>query len=85
MFNMHFLSGFQVLFQAVEQLVEEKHSEKMTSDQLVWLYSIMITATVVKLALWFYCKSSVNKIVRAYAKVSFYIHHKTSYLALVLA
>ncbi|OMP03389.1 Cation efflux protein [Corchorus olitorius] len=34
----------------------------------VWLYSIMLTATVVKLALWLYCKSSTNKIVRAYAK-----------------
>ncbi|KAG6386488.1 hypothetical protein SASPL_155391 [Salvia splendens] len=38
------------------------------SDQLVWLYSIMLSATAVKLALWFYCKSSGNKIVRAYAE-----------------
>ncbi|OMO73122.1 Cation efflux protein [Corchorus capsularis] len=60
--------GFQVLIQALEQLVEDKPSEKMSSYQLVWLYSIMLTATVVKLALWLYCKSSTNKIVRAYAK-----------------
>ncbi|XP_059278416.1 metal tolerance protein 4-like [Lycium ferocissimum] len=60
--------GFQVLIQAVEKLVENNSPEKMTSDQLVWLYAIMITATVVKLALWLYCRSSGNNIVRAYAK-----------------
>ncbi|XWS52416.1 hypothetical protein CRYUN_Cryun11dG0069100 [Craigia yunnanensis] len=60
--------GFQVLVQAVEQLIEDKPSEKMSSDQLVWLFIIMLSATVVKLALWIYCKSSSNKIVRAYAK-----------------
>ncbi|XP_022754335.1 metal tolerance protein 4-like [Durio zibethinus] len=60
--------GFQVFVQAVEQLIEDEPSEKMSSGQLVWLYSIMLSATVVKLALWIYCKSSSNRIVRAYAK-----------------
>ncbi|XP_009770382.1 metal tolerance protein 4-like [Nicotiana sylvestris] len=60
--------GVQVLIQAVEQLVENKPPEKMTLNQLAWLYSIMLTATVVKLALWLYCRSSGNNIVRAYAK-----------------
>ncbi|KAK3204986.1 hypothetical protein Dsin_019032 [Dipteronia sinensis] len=60
--------GFQVLVQAIEQLIKDQASKKMTSDQLIWLYSIMISATVVKFALWLYCKSSGNKIVRAYAK-----------------
>nr|XP_027190080.1 metal tolerance protein 4-like isoform X1 [Cicer arietinum] len=59
--------GFQVLFTAIKQLIENSPSEKMTSEQLIWLYSIMIFATVVKLILWFYCRSSGNKIVRAYA------------------
>ncbi|KAL2239690.1 metal tolerance protein 4-like [Sesamum indicum] len=76
--------GFQVLVQAVEQLVENKHTEKMTSDQLVWLYSIMITATVVKLALWFYCRSSGNNIVRAYAK-DHYFDVVTNVVGLVAA
>jgi hypothetical protein len=58
-----------VLVQAVEQLIKDEPSEKMTSEQLVWLYAIMLTATGVKLALWFYCRSSGNTIVRAYAKV----------------
>jgi len=64
------LLGFQVLVQAVEQLVENEPGEKMTSEQLIWLYSIMLSTTAVKLALWLYCKSSGNSIVRAYAKVS---------------
>jgi len=64
------LLGFQVLVQAVEQLVENEPGEKMTSEQLIWLYSIMLSATAVKLALWLYYKSSGNSIVRAYAKVS---------------
>ncbi|KAF5819920.1 putative cation efflux protein [Helianthus annuus] len=60
--------GFQVLIQAIEQLIENKPAEKMSSLQLLWLYIIMLTATVVKLALWLYCRSSGNEIVRAYAK-----------------
>lgn len=63
-------SGFQVLVQAVEQLIENDPKPKMTSTQLIWLYSIMLSATVVKLALWLYCRTSGNDIVRAYAKVS---------------
>jgi divalent metal cation (Fe/Co/Zn/Cd) transporter len=61
--------GFQVLIEAVEQLVKNKPGEKMTSEQLIWLYSVMLSATAVKLVLWLYCRSSGNSIVRAYAKV----------------
>lgn len=60
--------GFQVLVQALEQLIKVDPSGKMSSYQLVWLYVIMLTATGVKLVLWIYCRSSRNKIVRAYAK-----------------
>ncbi|PON65164.1 Cation efflux protein [Parasponia andersonii] len=76
--------GFQVFIQAVEQLVKDEPSEKMSSDQLVWLYSIMIFATVVKLVLWVYCKSSGNKIVRAYAK-DHYFDVVTNVVGLVAA
>lgn len=68
-------SGFQVLVQAVEQLIENDPKPKMTSTQLIWLYSIMLSATVVKLALWLYCRTSGNDIVRAYAKVSCWTFH----------
>lgn len=64
--------GFQVLVQALEQLIEDTPSEKMTSEKLIWLYAIMLTATGVKLVLWFYCRSSGNTIVRAYAKVHYF-------------
>eukprot|EP00258_Populus_trichocarpa_P042189 XP_024458208.1 metal tolerance protein 4-like isoform X1 [Populus trichocarpa] len=60
--------GFQILIQAVEQLIQHKPTEKMSSNQLLWLYAIMLSATAVKLALWLYCRSSRNEIVRAYAK-----------------
>ncbi|OIW14104.1 hypothetical protein TanjilG_19483 [Lupinus angustifolius] len=59
--------GFQVLITAVEQLIENSPPERMSYEQLIWLYSIMLTATVVKFILWLYCRSSGNKIVRAYA------------------
>ncbi|XP_057446704.1 metal tolerance protein 4-like [Lotus japonicus] len=59
--------GFQVLITALQQLIEDKPSEKMSAEELIWLCSIMIFATAVKLILWLYCRSSENKIVRAYA------------------
>ncbi|KAK9128527.1 hypothetical protein Syun_017324 [Stephania yunnanensis] len=76
--------GFQVLIQAVEQLVKNEPSQKMTFVQLIWLYVIMITATVVKLALWLYCRSSGNNIVRAYAK-DHYFDVVTNVVGLVAA
>ncbi|XP_057440106.1 metal tolerance protein 4-like [Lotus japonicus] len=59
--------GFQVLITALQQLIEDKPSEKMSAEELIWLCSVMIFATAVKLILWLYCRSSENKIVRAYA------------------
>ncbi|KAM0013804.1 putative cation efflux protein [Helianthus debilis subsp. tardiflorus] len=73
-----------VLIQAVEQLMENKPAEKMSSLQLLWLYIIMLTATVVKLALWLYCRSSGNEIVRAYAK-DHYFDVVTNVVGLVAA
>ncbi|KAG6520150.1 hypothetical protein ZIOFF_017184 [Zingiber officinale] len=60
--------GFQVFVQALERLIENTPSKKMTSTQLIWLYSSMLTATFTKLALWLYCRTSGNNIVRAYGK-----------------
>lgn len=76
--------GFQVLIQAVEQLIKNKPSGKMSSNQLFWLYLIMLTATGVKLLLWIYCRSSRNKIVRAYAK-DHYFDVVTNVVGLVAA
>lgn len=60
--------GFQVLVEAVRELIEDKGSSKMSHSQLEWLYIIMLSATGVKLALWIYCRTSRSEIVRAYAK-----------------
>ncbi|KAL0359353.1 UNVERIFIED_CONTAM: Metal tolerance protein 4 [Sesamum angustifolium] len=76
--------GFQVLIQALEQLIKAEPSEKMGPNQLFWLYVIMLTATGVKLVLWFYCRSSGNKIVRAYAK-DHYFDVVTNVVGLVAA
>jgi divalent metal cation (Fe/Co/Zn/Cd) transporter len=70
-------AGFQVFIQAVEKLIVNEAPDKLNQVQLLWLYSIMIFATVVKLALWFYCRTSGNKIVRAYAKVNILFHFST--------
>ncbi|XP_055801906.1 metal tolerance protein 4-like [Solanum dulcamara] len=76
--------GFQVLVQAVEQLIKDTPLNKMSEEQLCWLYVIMLTATGVKFLLWIYCKSSVNKIVRAYAK-DHYFDVVTNVIGLVAA
>ncbi|KAL4611878.1 hypothetical protein ACB092_08G157700 [Castanea dentata] len=64
--------GFQVLLQAAEELIQDEPSEKLSKSKLIWMCTIMISATVVKLALWIYCKNSENDIVRAYAKDHFF-------------
>ncbi|XP_038878436.1 metal tolerance protein 4 [Benincasa hispida] len=76
--------GFQVLLQAVEQLIQDKPSESLSSEQFIWLCAIMTFATVVKLALWLYCKNSRNDIVRAYAK-DHYFDVVTNVVGLVAA
>ncbi|KAK1393226.1 Metal tolerance protein 4 [Heracleum sosnowskyi] len=76
--------GFQVLIQAVEQLIRDEPSENMNNEKLIWLYTIMLTATGVKLVLWIYCRSSGNRIVRAYAK-DHYFDVVTNVVGLVAA
>lgn len=62
-----------MLIEAVQQLVKGKASQRMTSGQMVWLCTIMLTASGLKLLLWSYCRTSGNKIVRAYAEVQFFL------------
>uniref|UniRef100_A0A3Q7FHG7 Uncharacterized protein n=2 Tax=Solanum lycopersicum TaxID=4081 RepID=A0A3Q7FHG7_SOLLC len=76
--------GFQVLVQALEQLIKDTPLDKMTEEQLCWLYAIMLTATGVKFVLWIYCRSSGNNIVRAYAK-DHYFDVVTNVVGLVAA
>ncbi|KAL7143934.1 hypothetical protein ABFS83_08G224900 [Erythranthe nasuta] len=76
--------GFEVFLQATEQLIKNDPPGKMDSNQLLWVYIIMLTATVVKLVLWVYCRSSENDIVRAYAK-DHYFDVVTNVVGLVAA
>ncbi|GMH20096.1 hypothetical protein Nepgr_021937 [Nepenthes gracilis] len=76
--------GFQVLIEAIAQLIKNEPSAKMTSQQLIWLNAIMLTATAVKLVLWIYCRSSKSKIVHAYAK-DHYFDVVTNVVGLVAA
>ncbi|KAK8957455.1 Metal tolerance protein 4 [Platanthera zijinensis] len=76
--------GFQVLVQTIEKLIANETPIKMNSEQLVWLHSIMLFATVVKLALWLYCRTFRNKIVRAYAE-EHYFDVITNIVGLVVA
>ncbi|KAL8456265.1 hypothetical protein ACS0TY_034470 [Phlomoides rotata] len=76
--------GFQVLIQALEELIKDEGSEKMSSNQLLYLYVIMLSATGVKFVLWIYCRSSGNKIVSAYAK-DHYFDVVTNVVGLVAA
>ncbi|XP_022151395.1 metal tolerance protein 4-like [Momordica charantia] len=76
--------GFQVLVEAVERLIQNQGSDKMSSDQFLWLTLIMLMATAVKLLLWFYCRTSTSKIVRAYAK-DYYFDVVTNVIGLIAA
>ncbi|KAM4084459.1 hypothetical protein ACB094_08G134000 [Castanea mollissima] len=60
--------GFQVFLQSAEELIRGEPSEKLSKSKLIWICTIMISATVVKLALWIYNKSLKNDIVRANAE-----------------
>ncbi|CAN0879114.1 Metal tolerance protein 3 [Linum grandiflorum] len=40
----------------------------MSESQLMWTCAIMVTTTLMKFYLWFYCRASTNQIVQAYAK-----------------
>ncbi|KAL5719561.1 Metal tolerance protein 4 [Ranunculus cassubicifolius] len=76
--------GFQVLTQAVEQLIKDEPSDKMNSQQLIWLYVIMLSATGIKLCLYLYCRTSGNQLVRAYSE-DHYFDVVTNVVGLVAA
>nr|XP_023919619.1 metal tolerance protein 4-like [Quercus suber] len=64
--------GFQVFLRAAEELIKGEPFEIQSKSKLIWMCTIMISATVVKLALWIYCKSSKNDIIRVHAKDHFF-------------
>ncbi|GLU19505.1 hypothetical protein SLE2022_357530 [Rubroshorea leprosula] len=76
--------GLQVLIQSLEELIKDGPSVQMSSNQLIWLYGIMITAIVVKLVLWLYCRTFQNMIVLAHAQVDDVVTNLVGLVAAVL-
>ncbi|XP_026381037.1 metal tolerance protein 4-like [Papaver somniferum] len=76
--------GLQVLIESGKKLLLNEEPLKMDWSQLVWLYSIMLSASAVKLSLWFYCRSSPSEIVRACAK-DHYFDVMTNIIGLIAA
>ncbi|GAB2212314.1 hypothetical protein Droror1_Dr00025667 [Drosera rotundifolia] len=76
--------GFQILIQAVEELIRDEPTDEMSASQLIWLTAIMIGATIAKLSLFLYCRTLRNDIVRAYAK-DHYFDVVTNIVGLVAA
>ncbi|KAF7148534.1 hypothetical protein RHSIM_Rhsim03G0003100 [Rhododendron simsii] len=64
--------GFQVLIQAVEKLIEDEPSKKMNSGQLIWLYTIMLTATGIKLDHYFDVVTNLVGLIAAVLGDKFY-------------
>ncbi|KAJ7570546.1 hypothetical protein O6H91_01G124800 [Diphasiastrum complanatum] len=60
--------GLQILLESVRQLVSKAHNLELTGTKRQWVVGIMISVTIVKLGLMFYCRLFENGIVRAYAK-----------------
>lgn len=64
--------GLQIILESVRSLVSDGDEFSLTSDQEKWLVDIMLSVTLVKLALVLYCRSFTNEIVKAYAQDHFF-------------
>jgi len=64
--------GLQIILESMRSLVSDKDEFSLTSEQEKWVVDIMISVTLVKLALVIYCRSFTNEIVKAYAQDHFF-------------
>jgi len=58
--------GFQVLLEAVRQLVGQEHTHHLES--LHFLVGIMLSVIVIKFALYLYCRNNPSELVKIYAE-----------------
>jgi divalent metal cation (Fe/Co/Zn/Cd) transporter len=56
----------------ISDLILQGDEFSLTSEQEKWVVDIMISVTLVKLALVIYCRSFTNEIVKAYAQDHFF-------------
>ncbi|TVT99166.1 hypothetical protein EJB05_55476 [Eragrostis curvula] len=64
--------GLQIILESVRSLVYEGDEFSLTNAQEKWVVDIMLSVTLVKLALVIYCRSFTNEIVKAYAQDHFF-------------
>ncbi|XP_020579611.1 metal tolerance protein 5 [Phalaenopsis equestris] len=64
--------GLQIILESVRSLVSDESEFSLTKEQEIWVVDIMLSVTVVKLCLVFYCRSFTNEIVKAYAQDHFF-------------
>ncbi|KAK7348908.1 hypothetical protein VNO80_23672 [Phaseolus coccineus] len=63
--------GLQILFESGREIITKAQPERDPVKEK-WMIGIMVTATVVKVALMTYCRRFKNEIVRAYAQDHFF-------------
>nr|XP_019706398.1 metal tolerance protein 5 isoform X1 [Elaeis guineensis] len=64
--------GLQIILESVHSLISDEDGFSLTKQQERWVVGIMSSATLVKLALVFYCRLFTNEIVKAYAQDHFF-------------
>jgi len=60
--------GLQIILESTRSLVSDGGEFSLTNEQEKWVVDIMLSVTLVKLALALYCRTFTNEIVKAYAQ-----------------
>ncbi|CAM0882940.1 unnamed protein product [Alopecurus aequalis] len=60
--------GLQIILESTRSLVSDGGEFNLTNEQEKWVVDIMLSVTLVKLALALYCRTFTNEIVKAYAQ-----------------
>ncbi|XP_010253331.1 PREDICTED: metal tolerance protein 11 isoform X1 [Nelumbo nucifera] len=64
--------GLQIILESLRTLLSDESEFNLTKEQEQWVVGIMLSVTLVKLFLVFYCRSFTNEIVKAYAQDHFF-------------
>lgn len=64
--------GLQIVLESARQLVSKEQGLSLEGDSWQWVVGIMVSVTLVKLALVIYCRTFTNEIVKAYAQDHFF-------------
>ncbi|KAH9312865.1 hypothetical protein KI387_027900, partial [Taxus chinensis] len=64
--------GLQIILESVRQLISKEEGLSLEGDKWHWVVGIMVSVTIVKLALVIYCQTFTNEIVKAFAQDHFF-------------